>query len=178
MKIDIQITNDDYLVHQLYTASNSLSVKKKRRISKWVSPAIFLIIGGVLTYQDGDFVALILFGSLAVIWFAFYPKYERYRYKRHYKNYIKELHGKDVIMNASIVFDEGYIFVKDEVSEGKVKISEVNYVANLPKHYIVRVSNKQALVIPKICVQSTNDFEQFFTSMQIEVKDELDWKWK
>lgn len=177
MKIDIQITNDDFLVHQLYTASNSLSVKKKRQKSKWISPIIFLVIGGVLSYQDGDFVALVLFGSLALIWFAFYPKYERYRYRKHYKNHVMELHGKDVVMSASMEIDADYIFVKDEVSEGKVKLSEVNYVANLPDHYLIRVSNKQALIVPKICVDSAINFEDFFTSKNIELKDELNWKW-
>ena len=178
MQITYSLQNEDFLVHQLYVASKSDRIKKKRVRSTFVPPIIYLLIGLFLAYRDNSFVAIYLFGGLGILWFFLYPRLEKNRYRNHYLNFIKDNFQEKVGVTGTIDFEAEHIKMFDHATESKTSISEIKYVVNLPNHYLLRFKGNQVIIIPKKEVKSETEFFQYFTSKNIEIKDELNWEWK
>ncbi|MCB0373401.1 MAG: hypothetical protein KDD31_10355, partial [Muricauda sp.] len=90
MKIKYQLSKSDFLEHQLYGSSKSESHNRKRRNNRIIVPIIFLVYGYYLSYKRGNYVGIILSAVWGTLWFLFYPKYSKWRYKRHFENHVAE----------------------------------------------------------------------------------------
>jgi len=178
MQITYSLQNEDFLVHQLYIASQSERVKKKRTQSTFIPPVVYILIGMYLAYRYQTFVPLALFGGLGILWYLLYPKYEKMRYRKHYWNFIKDNFQEKVNVAGTIIFESEHVKMFDHATESKTSISEIKYAVNLPNHYLIRFKGSQVLIIPKKEVKSETEFFQYFTSKNIEIKDELNWEWK
>ena len=86
IKIEYNLDESDYLTHQLYMASKSERIKKKRRKSRLLIPILYVVIAVISIIQQNIILSSV-FILVAVIWFLFYPLYERNHYEKHYKNF-------------------------------------------------------------------------------------------
>lgn len=90
MKITYQLEQKDFLIHQLYLASQSLSIKKKRIKNKVIPPFIYTVFGVICYLKTNNIWILIGFLILSILWLMFYPIWERKHYIQHYQNFIHE----------------------------------------------------------------------------------------
>src|SRR5690606_11880641 len=89
MILKYSIGADDFLNFQLFTASESPVVKRRRLKSK-LAFAILYIAFGLFFVVDSRWIYASTFFVLAIAWFLFYPLREKRMYERNYKKFILE----------------------------------------------------------------------------------------
>ena len=177
MKLKYELNNSDFLEYQLYTASKSKVHKKKRRNSRIILPILYFLIGVYLLTRDRIYLAIVIL-MLGLLWFIFYPFYSRYRYKRHYKNHIKENYKNRVNTPVQLEFDSDFIDTIDYSAQSKIKASSFEKLVELQNHFFLTLASDQSLIIPKRVVTDQGLFKQKVSELNVEYVNELNWKWK
>jgi len=175
MKYEYQIHEQDFLKFQLYTASKSESIRRKKR-KGWIGLTIGFGIVALLSFLAGMMSHTVGWGIASVLVLIFYPTYFMWRYKRHYKNYIKKSHqnrfGESVIMEVH----PDHIFTKDRTGEGKIYLSAIDQINETSKHLFVQISSGMTLIFPKENINS-EQLKEEFRALEMPIHEELDWKW-
>ena len=173
---EYQIQEQDFIDFQLYTASKSESIRRKKR-NGWIGLTLGSAVLGIWCFWVDARSMAIYFGLVAVLVLLFYPTYFMWRYKRHYEKYIntnyKGRFGETVI--AEIHPD--HIFTKDRTGEGKIYLSGIDHISETPKHLFASISSGMSLIFPKENINS-QQLKEEFAAAKIPIHDELDWKWK
>lgn len=90
MKISYQIKEEDYLIHQLYTASKSRIIKRKRIVFWLMVPIAYASFAYLTYFQFRQYDVGYFMGGQALFWLVLYPFYSKWNYKRHYRKHINE----------------------------------------------------------------------------------------
>lgn len=89
MILKYRLEEGDYLTFQLYTASKSERIKKKRRQSIIIGVSMFALASLLFFKTNNDFLGY-FFGAVTILSAIIFPVYLRYLYKKHYRNYVRE----------------------------------------------------------------------------------------
>ena len=176
MKFQYKIEAEDFLEFQLYTASKD-PVVQKRKLRSWILLPIAFSIMAIFSYLSQTYYLAIYFVVLALVIGFFYPKYFRWRYKKHYASFIGRNYAKRFGQPAELEITKDYILSKDKVAEGKVKLSEIEYVSETLNHFYIKISTGMSFILPKRELDSSLNLKEEFSRIGITVKDELYWKW-
>lgn len=177
MTLEYKINEEDFLDFQLFTASQSERINKKKR-NGWILLTLGSILIALYFYLNNNITMTIYFGLVAFACGLFYPKYFKWRYKRHYKNYIKENYSKRFGELATLTINSDSIFSKDKTGEGKINISEIEQIDETDKHFFLKISTGLSLLIPKKELSDIDGLRAKFKKLGIVVNNELNWKWK
>lgn len=181
MTIDYIIDENDFLTHQLFLASKSDRIRKKRQRSKVILPLIYIAFGLLFLFQDKVSLTIIFF-IIGLLWFFIYPLWERRHYIKHYKGFIKENYKDRLGRTATLEFSNEYILAKDNGSESKVLTSELEEICEIPTTIFVRLKGGQSFILPK---DRITDFDKVKARLK-ELADHLKikygtdekWEWK
>lgn len=181
MTIDYKIDEIDFLTHQLFVASKSDRIKKKRKRNKVILPLIYIAFGILFLFQDKVSLA-ILFYIIGLLWFFIYPIYERRHYVKHYKGFIKENYKDRLGRTATLEFNNEYILAKDSGSESKVLTTELEEMCEIPTTIFLRLKGGHSFILPK---DKITDFDKVKARLK-EIADHLKikyntdekWEWK
>jgi hypothetical protein len=176
MKIDYELQENDFLQFQLFTASKSDRIKRKKRNSWLIMTFCSFIIAGYFYIIENHSLA-IYFGLISILTALFYPNYFKSRYKNHYKKFIKENYAKRFGQRETLEFHSDYIFAKNKTGEGKIYLKEIEEINETEFHYFLKVSTGVSLFMPKQNVEQSNELISRFNELGIKVNDELSWKW-
>lgn len=181
MKITYSLDEKDYLTFQLFTAFHSPTVKRRRLLSRLI-PAIAYLIFAVLFFYRGDLTMLFAFLVLAVAWFFFYPIHDRNLYRRQYQKFIAENMHNKFGRKASLLFEGEVVKAKDEVSESRVNLSEIESITEIPTLFLVKLKSNQSFILPKDKIDLCEKLPEFFQNLESEkgipFYEMKDWKWK
>ena len=177
MKLDYKIDEQDFLDFQLFTASKSDRINKKKR-NGWILLTAGSIVIALYFYLNGNSTMTIYFGLVALACGLFYPKYFKWRYKNHYKTYIKENYSKRFGQIESLEISSDYIFSKDKTGEGKINLSEIERVDETDNHFFLKISTGLSLLIPKNELVSINELREKFKEIGLSINDETKRTWK
>ena len=119
----------------------------------------------------------IYFGLSALAFGLFYPKYFKWRYKIHYKTFIKENYSKRFGQKEFLEINSDHIYSKDKTGEGKINLSEIERVDETCNHFFLKISTGMSLVIPKKELESIDKLRQKFMEIGLTVNDKTNWKW-
>lgn len=175
MQIEYKLEADDFLTYQLFTASKSARIKKKK-MANWIGTPVSLVLLAVIFYLIEMKPLAIYFGLVALASASFYPMYFKWKYKRHYKGFIKENYAKRIGMVGSLEFQEEVISFHDKTGEAKINLSEIEDVIELLDHFLLKFSTGVSLIIPKREID-TYGLKEKFKELGLPVRDELNWKW-
>jgi len=124
MQYKYQIHEQDFIDFQLYTASKSESIRRKKR-NGWIGLTVGFGIVALLSFFAGMMSHTVGWGAASLLFLLCYPTYFMWRHKRHYENYIKQNHknrfGESVILEVH----PDHIFTKDSTGEGKIYLSAI-----------------------------------------------------
>lgn len=183
MKISYQIKEDDYLVHQLYTASKSRSIKRKRIVFWLIVPLAYASLGYLTYFQFRQHDVGYVMAGLSMFWLIVYPFYSSWNYKRHYRKHInKHLKGQfDQIVNLELGTD--YISIQDaKQNRSNIVFSSLKEIVEIPSHFLIRLSNSSSIILPKREFTDIKELQKFLglivTRHKIVFKKEANWKWK
>ncbi|MCC5936232.1 MAG: YcxB family protein [Lunatimonas sp.] len=181
MTIDYKIDENDFLTHQLFVASKSDRIKKKRQRNKVILPLIYIAFGLLFLYQDKVLLAIIFF-IIGLLWFLIYPIWERRHYIKHYKGFIKENYKDRLGRTATLEFNNEYILAKDNGSQSKVLTTELEEICEIPSTIFVRLKGGQSFILPK---DKITDFDKVKAKLKeladhLKIKYDTDekWEWK
>lgn len=176
MKIEFQLTSSDFLQHQLYTASTSELVRKKRRNSRMVVPLMYIGIGIYFLYTNSVIMS-VAFIAVGALWYFLHPLYTRRRYRNFYKKHIAEHFKNRINRNTELSIDSECLYLKDDLNESKISTKEIINLVELRDHFLIRLKTGMAVVVPKNNIYD-EDFRAYFVKMNVEYKDERNWEWK
>lgn len=177
MKLNYQLTEDDYLAFQLYTSSHSPLHKKRRFRSKIIVPVAYLGFGLYSYLTKDSFSTLIIFATLALAWFLAYPYYMRWAYKRHFKRNIAENYGNRVYSDIQVEFLPDSITSQDKSGSSAIKTDQLTELVETAEHYFVKLITGESFIIPKTAVEDAQRFKETILAYGPSYTDANDWKW-
>ena len=181
MLAEYYIEENDFLDYQLYTASKSSLIRKKRLRNKVLVPVVYLAFGLLFIYLQNNITA-VMFSAVGVLWFFLYPLWERNRYVSYYRKYIRENHKERFGRKVSIRFEKDYIYTHDNGNEGKISTYEIEEINDIPKLILLKLKTGQSLIIPKNKIADLNDLiaglKEQAVALKVRFNTEPEWKWK
>ncbi|WP_327019373.1 YcxB family protein [Croceibacter atlanticus] len=178
MTINYQLTNSDFLEYQLYTSSKSKSHKKKRLRSRYIVFILYTLLGLYFAYKNGNNGIGVIIASFGLLWFAFYPMYAKWNYKRHFKKHVEENYKNRISKPVEIDFDENSVNAKDFTSESRINGTELKELIETKDHFFIKLTTDLSLIVPKHSIENQSEFIKRVTELGAEYVDELNWKWK
>ena len=178
MKLNYKLRPEDFLDHQLYQASKSKYLKKRRQMSRAVVPVIYLLFGLFLLFRYNSVIGLSLFAGIGLLWFILYPIYSKHRYKNHYRKHIFKNYKNRFNKEVSIELGDGFMTAYEGESESRISMKEVNQVIELQGLFLIRLHSNQSVIVPKANLDNTEEVRQFFQNKPFKYVDEQGWKWK
>ena len=123
MTINYKLDKEDFLTYQCFTASKSSRIQKKRKRDLMILVIGSILFAGYFYYQQ-NIAMTIYFIVTAVVFALFYNRYFKWRYKKHYTNFIDENYQNRIGIESEMEILDDEIFVRDKTGEGKVRIEE------------------------------------------------------
>lgn len=180
MTLTVTIQKEDFLLHQLYIASQSDNINKRRRRNKFIFPIIYSIFS--IYYFSQDKIGLAIFlGITAVLWFILFPIWEAKYYKTHYNKFIEEHYKNRFNQLCQITFNENEIIVKDLTGESIIYVTELVEIVELQTIVLVRFKSGISLILPKRDHDDLQDIKSFLLTLasrlNINYTVAENWKW-
>ena len=176
MILDFELNEQDFLDFQLFTASQSKRINKQKR-NNWI-----LLTGGfgilsICFYSKDNIFLAVYFGIAAIMCGLWYPKYFVWRYKRHYKAFIKENYSYRFGERGHIEIDNQVIVSKNKTGESTLNVSEIEKIDETEKHFFVKIKGGFTLIIPKHTIQNPDEVRAQFEMLGFSVnKVSCEWK--
>lgn len=181
MTIDYKIGENDFLTHQLFLASKSDRIKKKRQRNKILVPLIYAALGLFFLFEN-KFLMTLIFFMVGLLWFFIYPLWERRHYINHYKGFIKENYKDRIGKMGTLVLNNDFILAKDSGSESKILTSELELINEIPSSIIIRIKGGQSLLLPKDKIPDIKTviitLQELATILNIKYDIDENWEWR
>lgn len=181
MDLSFRLKEEDYLQFQLYIASKSKRIQKKRKKS-WILVSLSMFVLSALFYVSENpflFKYFIAFGIITII---FYPFHTRREYKKHYENFIKENYGSRLKITSDIVLQDDRIAAKDENIEAPIMISEMEKIIEISTHIFIQLKHGITIIFPLNQIDDIESLkhilQQWSNAPHITYVIEKNWKWK
>ncbi len=164
MNIEFERTIDDVIDFNLFHMTHSSSIRQEL-----ISVQIF---SGLLTaslifsilyfvYHKLDTFTSIICTLAGVLVYVLYPQISRKSTVRRIKKMLAEGDNKALLGHIVISFSPEGLFIKNQASESKINWSAIDKVAQSEKHFFFYTSSVNALVIPKDCLHSEKEKQDF-----------------
>jgi len=176
MTLEFELNEQDFLDFQLFTASQSKRINKRKQNNWMLTTGCFIIIS-ISFYLQRNIILTVYFGIAAIIYGLFYPKYFVWRHKKHYKTSIKENYSSRFGERDHIEIDNQVIFSKNKTGESTLNVSEIERVDETEKHFFVKIKGGLAYIIPKYKIQNSDEVRAKFEALGFNV-DRAICKWK
>lgn len=176
MIFEYRLNEDDFLEYQLFTVSKSERMQKKKRNSRVLLTVGASGIAGYF-YVNGNIGMTYYFAIIALLTSLFYPKYYKWRYRKHFLNFIRTNYANRFNEVSSIEISKNQIIAKDVSGEGRVGISEVEKVSETINHFFLLLKSGDSLIIPKAQLPNESELKSEFRSRNICIENELEWEW-
>ena len=170
-----KLDENDYLTYQLFTASKSALIAKKKRNGWILAPLSFLILA-VMFYASDNFPLTVYFVIAAIVTVIFFPRYFKWRYKKHYLKHIQTNYQNRFGTESELEITSDGIIYKDETGEGKNNVKKIKRVNNLPAHFLIELNIGTSIILPNNQIDEGTELKTL-NDLQLEVIDESSWKW-
>jgi hypothetical protein len=181
MKIEFSLDAEDYLAHQLFVASASSRIRKRRNRNKILIPAMYAIFG-IVQFSLGNATLSILFIGLGILWFTLYPKWETKRYLKHYSGFINENYKEMFGRNVSLEIKEDEIYITDEGGEGSILLKELASINEISRIIMLRFKGSQTIILPKNKINNLEEVKNKLKDLSIQLNipytTDDQWEWK
>jgi YcxB-like protein len=175
------LCEEDYLEYFLYTSSTNSKIKAKR-MRNWIMLSFaFCFFTATIFIADYQHlkVPLVIF-TLATIFL--YPLYEKWQYKKYYRQYIKDQYMGRLNSISDLLFTKEQIIMTDKTGESKVNKSEITEIIETGKFYYAGISTGGHIIIPKYQLDKYKELQTEMESLSanyaIPFKEKLNWKYK
>jgi hypothetical protein len=181
MILNYKLDEDDFLTHQLFIASKSERIIKKRQRSKIIVPLIYIALG-LFAYSKDDEILAFVFFIFSTLWFFIYPFYEKRRYANHYISFIKENYKERLGRNCTLEITNDYIKAIDNGGELKVLTTELEEIYEIHTTLFIRLNGGQSFILPKNKIDEISELkirlQELAAYLKINYVVDENWEWK
>ena len=179
MKYHFSLDKDDFLYHQLYFASKSKNIQEQRIKS-------FLIIA--VTFSGCTIVSYIKNSPISHYFFAatlfliiFYPIWDKWRHKNHYKKYVHEVYKNRFNKEIQLTITDQNIEEIDTTGNSNISLKSLEEIIETKNYIFFKLDNGTAILIPKLKINNIeelySDIRFLVESKDVKLRKELKWKW-
>ena len=176
MTLEYKLSEQDFLDFQLFTASKSEKINRKKRTG-WLILTVASLMGAIYFFLGENKVMTIYLVFVTLACGLFYPKYFKWRYKTHYKTFIKANYSKLFGQIQTVEINNDWIFSKDQSAEGKIKLSEIEQVDETQNHFFLKISTGISLLIPKKELPQVDEVRDKLSSIGLTIHKDTNWSW-
>lgn len=182
MKITYELEHSDFLTNQLYLASKSSRIKKKRIKNKLIPALIYVVLGIMCYIKTNNILILSGFMSLGILWLLFFPIWERKHYMQHYQSFIHENYQARFNQIVSLEFGQDYLFFQDDFTEGKIANHSILSIIELKELILLHIGVGQNILLPKAQIADVDQLimylKEWAKNLNIEYKNQQSWQFK
>lgn len=150
MKISFENEVDDIVAFNGYCYDTDHTVRKQIRKARFLSPIIFMATGLFLFFtNEGDWIALVIFGALSLLWIVFWPMWNRARWMKRTSREISRPENSNWLGRREMDFSDESVGITFDKGEEKVLWSVFIKADETPDYFFLFQTLRQALVIPK-----------------------------
>jgi len=181
MTLEYILDENDYLQHQLFTASKTKGIKNQR-LKTWIIITIaFFCLGLLFLDKEEKFLAYYFLG-FGILSLVFYPFYQRNQYRKHYLKFIKNTYKNRFGETSRVSFNETFIQVNSSDSESKINYEALEEVNEIRDYIFLKLKSGGSLIIAKNRIENIEEVKEqiFKISKKYNLKQniELNWKWR
>jgi hypothetical protein len=181
MTLEYDLKETDFITHQLFIASKSERIKKRRRIGRILFPLIYIAFAVSYFFQD-RYTTSSIFIAVAILWYWLYPIWERSYYKKHYMGFVKENYKERLNKTSTVEISNDFVIVKDSGSEGRLSTNEIEGIYEIPMLILIKFKIGNSIIIPKEKITNLNllvvRLKDLARHLEINYNVEEKWKWK
>jgi ABC-type multidrug transport system fused ATPase/permease subunit len=181
MHLTFTLSQEDILQMQLFMASLSEQVRKKRRMTHLRVPIIYILLAGVLMLTS-DWVVGIVFVCIAVVWYFVYPSYQARHYRKYYSKFVAENLAKRTIQPTELSFGEEYVGCLDYSGDSKLRTDTIERMDEVRDYCFLKFNSGGGMVIPlgqwSDSAAVSGELKTWAAAHQIPYHTDLDWKWQ
>lgn len=181
MKINYEVTENDLLTYQLFSASKSKEINKKRSKNTLLWPSVYIVCGILAFIPTHRINGSLLFFAGAILWIIFYPVWERKHYVSHYLNFVRDRQKGQIGVKSTIEFTDDFLTANSDESESKILYSLITEINEIPSLIIIHLKGGQALLLSEYAPgidQLKPKLHEIANRFDIEYRVDLSWKWK
>lgn len=181
MVLEYRLREEDYINYQLYIASQSKVIKRRRMQIRVVVLLLYIGLGVFILVQNRPALGLLFF-VFGLLWFFFYPLQDAKRYVKHYQKAIRERLSAEPDKINRVWIEEEEILVEETGVKSRIELEELSEFVELPTILLARLKGGQSLVIPlnrpDMAEEARSMGAQLAQRLDIPYTKRLDWKWK
>ena len=173
MRLDYELTKQDYIDFNIYHIKNSDTIKRSMLLQRYVMAALYLILPFLVASVTDIplwywFIAFVI---AAVLWVAFYPRYFMSTTVKRISKMLEEGNNKDMLGQHSISLDDEGFRETSLNGESKVSWSGVEKVGDTESHIFIYTSSIMAYIIPKRTFLDENTRLEFLKILNEKLED-------
>jgi hypothetical protein len=181
MTLTYSLDQNDFLQYQLFTASKSDRIKKKRTKTWLILSGSWLLFSFVF-YQRHDTLLFYLFLAYGLITLLFYPYYQRRQYKNHYAKFIADTYKNRFGKTSNITFTETALETNDITGESKINLAQLENLTETANYFYLKMKTGGHIIIPRYKLNNVSEVQEklkaLCTKLSIDFITDLNWKWK
>ena len=174
-QFNYHLNSEDYLTFQLYTASHSKVVAKKRK-SEWMLLWFLPLVFGLYFLTSNEYLLASYFFVVAVITYLFYSQYFKWRYKKRHLKFILTNYQEHFGAEEELTFNVDHLYLKNKTGEGKVLLDTVLSAVEIPSHLFIKLNTGTSIILPRKEVD-IDAVKSELMKLEVEIEEELDWTW-
>ena len=176
MKLEFTLEREDFLAFQLFEADHSARIQKKLRNGRTYIVALFFLLSflGFISGNNGFALAYLFTG---LIFLAAYPRYFKWRYKKHYTQFIDDNYTARFGLLSSIEFKSDAIALEDKTGSALLKMEELKSIAETKEHLFIKVSTGNSLIVPKRFETESQEVLRALLEQDVPYLNLKDWQW-
>ena len=166
MKINYELTEEDYLHFNLFHVKQSKTAIKSLNIQRFLTPVFFIIVAFIFS-GIGDMPVvfpLIIFGLISIVWLIFYPKYFYSLVMRQSKKMLREGKNDGLLGEQQLALSEEGIVYTTSNGESRTKWSGIKKVVEDSDFFYLYNSSVSAYILPKRALSNVEEAKVYFDS--------------
>lgn len=170
MTFKYALTRDDYVAHQMHLTAVTPAKRRKQRRGYWLSTGVFVAVAvyGLLL----DSLDLVVGGVvLTVITLLLYPKYQRWQYRKHYRQHYDSLSQGQVGPEGTLTIVRDRIHMSDTTGESTLNFTAVTQVDETADYFYVRLQQGSSIILPKSEVAEPAALREYLRAIGLSVVD-------
>lgn len=179
--IKLKLNKEDHVAYQLFIASQSERLIKKRKQTRFRLPIVYAVLALLMFYNEQ-----VLYGSLiltfAILWYYYYPMFESNKYLKYYSSFVDENFKSKFDIETKLEFTEEEIRTFDDMGSSIIKNEQITEIDETLEYIFITHSSGMGIILPKNKIDNINEVEEWIDQLtiknQISKNVDLDWAWK
>lgn len=169
MKFQYTVTPEPHIDYLMYSAAKNPRVKRRALFTRFGLAIIYVVLGFLLSREEVSAVGA-GFVIIGVAIGVFYPKYQLWRYRKHYTRHVNVKLADILGTTVTIDLQDEEVVTKDAGSESKFPYSSIQQLEEVQNYFYIRLNSAQALVLPKSVVSDEKELIQFLSEKGVNVR--------